>query len=227
MFCTGGGQADLITVSVRTHPDAVTSKAFTQFLIDTRNSPGWSIARVNDFMGNEVPVNVQMRFENVRVHQDMMITDVHGSFKRMSSGISSKTIHFTAHLGECQRAFEEMRDYAKARVQGGKPIIQHSNVGQLLAEVDLMLRADRLVQYKFAWDCDQEQGDLVDPLGFYYCNYLHKKTVLRMIEVGMEVYGGLGPSKDLGFERFVRQFLTFYHGGSTGILSLIKASKLL
>jgi alkylation response protein AidB-like acyl-CoA dehydrogenase len=49
MFCTGGGVSDYITVTVRTDPKGPTSKSMTQFLVDTK-TPGWSIARVNDFM---------------------------------------------------------------------------------------------------------------------------------------------------------------------------------
>ena len=81
---------------------------------------------------------------------------------------------------------------------------------------------------EFAWDCDQEKpGTLVDPLGFWYVNYLHKKTALRLIEIGQEVYGGLAPTKELRFERLVRYTHTFMHGGATGLMNLIKASKVL
>ena len=227
MFCTGGGVSDYITLTVRTDPKGPTSKSMTQFLVDT-STPGWSIARVNDFMGNEIVPNVQMRFENVRVHKSMMITEVNESYANLRSGLGSKTLHFTASLGECQRVWEEIRDYAKTRIQGGKPIIQHPNIGQLIAEADVALRAERLLHYKFAWDCDQEKpGTLVDPMGFWYINYLHKKNALRLIEIGMEVYGGIAPTKELGFERFVRAHQSFLHGGATGLLNLIKAAKVL
>ena len=185
-------------------PKAPTSRAMTQFLVDTR-TPGWSIARVNDFMGNEIVANVQMRFENVRVHKSMMITKLNGAYENLRSGLGSKSLHFAASLGECQRVWEEMRDYAKTRMQGGKPLILHPNIGQLIAEADVRLRGERLLQYRFAWECDQEKpGTLPDPLGFWYINYLHKVNALRLIEIGMEVYGGIGPTKELGFEQFVR-----------------------
>ena len=227
MFCSAGGQADYITVTVKTDRNAPTSKSMTQFLIDT-SAPGWSIARVNDFMGNEIVANIQQRFENYRVHKDMMITDLNGAYKNVRSGLSSKTIHLTASLGECQNVWEGIRDYAKTRIQGGKPIIQHPNIGQLIAEADVLLRTDRLLFYRFAWECDQEEeGTLIDPLGFWYTNYFHKKVVLRLIEIGFEVYAGLAATKELGFERFVRGHQSFLHGGSTGLFNLIKASKIL
>ena len=227
MFCSGGVVSDYITVTLRTDPKAPTSRAMTQFLVDTR-TPGWSIARVNDFMGNEIVANVQMRFENVRVHKSMMITKLNGAYENLRSGLGSKSLHFAASLGECQRVWEEMRDYAKTRMQGGKPLILHPNIGQLIAEADVRLRGERLLQYRFAWECDQEKpGTLPDPLGFWYINYLHKVNALRLIEIGMEVYGGIGPTKELGFEQFVRVHQSFLHGGATGNLNLIKAAKVL
>jgi len=227
MFCSGGGQSDYITVTVKTDPKGLPSKSMTQFLIDT-SAPGWSIARVNNFMGNEVLANIQMRFENYRVHKDMMITDVNAAGKNVRHGLASKTLHLTASLGECQKVWEGIRDYSKARIQGGKPIIQHPNIGQLVAEMDVLLRSDRLLIYKFAWDCDQEkEGSLVDPLGFWYTNYFHKKIALRLIEIGFEVYAGLAATTELEFERFVRSHQSFLHGGSTGLFNLIKASKTL
>jgi alkylation response protein AidB-like acyl-CoA dehydrogenase len=227
MFCSAGGVSDLITVTVRTDPKGPTTKSMTQFLVDT-STPGWSIARVNDMMGNEIVANIQMRFENVRSHKSMMITELNGAFNNVRSGLASKTIHFTASLGECQKVWEDIRDYAKTRIQGGKPIIQHPNIGQLVAEGDVRLRANRLLQYRFAWECDQEaQGSFVDPLGFWYINYWHKLMALRLIEIGMEIYAGLAPTKELGFERFVRSHQSFLHGGATGLFNLIKASKVL
>ncbi|OPY66975.1 MAG: Acyl-CoA dehydrogenase [Syntrophorhabdus sp. PtaU1.Bin050] len=227
MFCSGGGVADYITVTVRTDPTGPTKQSMTQFLVDT-SAPGWSVSRVNDFSGNEIVSNVQMHFENVRVHKSMMITELNGAYKSLGSGIASKTIHFTASLGECQKVWEDIRDYAKMRIQGGKPIVQHPNIGALVAEGDLRLRADRNLIYRFAWECDQEgPGALVDPLGFWYINYFHKETALRLIAIGFEVYAGLAATKELGFERFVRCHQSFLHGGSTGQFNLVKAAKVL
>jgi alkylation response protein AidB-like acyl-CoA dehydrogenase len=133
-----------------------------------------------------------------------------------------------AALGDSIRIWEGIRDYAKQRIQGGKPIIQHPNVGMLIAEADVLLGTSRLLQYKFAWDCDQEKpGEPVNPLGFWYNNYWYKEVTYRLAKIGLEVYAGMGPQKELGFERWMRYNLSIQHGGGTGLLNLIKASKVL
>jgi len=229
MFCSGGGVSDYIILSVRTDRNGPISKSLTSFLCPTQ-TPGFSIARVNDMMGNEVTGNVQFLLENCRIPDRLRISPVNRAYETMRSRLAGKTIHYMTFLGETQKIWEDMRDYAKRRIQGGKPIIQHPNVGMLIAEGDVLIRTARLLQYQYAWECDKEKlqkGKLISPLGWWYTNYWCKKVAFRLFEIGVEVYGGMAPQKELSFERWVRLNFSFLHGGSTGSLSLIKASHVL
>ncbi len=49
------------------------------------------------------------------------MTEVNGFLCQSSLGLGSKSLHFAASLGECQRVWEEIRDTQKTRIQGGKP----------------------------------------------------------------------------------------------------------
>lgn len=227
MFCTAGGVSNYINVFVRTEKEGHITQSQTQFLFPT-STPGWSIARVNDMLGNEMTSNVQMRFDNCRIHKRYMVSELNKSFAIMRSAVAGKSLHAMGSIGETQRIWEDIRDFAKSRIQGGKPIIEHPNVGQLVAEADVLIRTARLLQYQFAWECDQETpGSLVNPLGFYYTFYWYKTMVQRVVQIGLEVYGGMAPQKDLPFEHWLRYNLGVNHGGSNGSLSLIKASHLL
>ena len=194
MFCTAGGVSDYVVVSVRTDSKGPISKSMSQFLFQT-NTPGWSF-RVNDMLGNEIVPNVQMFFDHCRVHKRYMISKLNEAFTGLRSHLAAKSIHFMNALGESQKIWEDIRDYAKSRIQGGKPIIQHPNVAQLIAEGAVLLQTARLLQYQFAWDCDQEKpGEHVNPLGFWYNNYWYKEVAMRLIRIGLEVYAGMGPQK--------------------------------
>jgi alkylation response protein AidB-like acyl-CoA dehydrogenase len=227
MFCTAGGVSNYITVMVRTEPKGPISKSVTQFVLDTRKQ-GWSIARVNDMMGNELVSNVQIHFENYRLPDKYRVSPVNGAFGVMKSRLAGKSLHMFAVLGWAERTWEDMKEYAMARVQGGKPIIQHSNVGTLIAETDCLLRTTRLLLYQDAWEWHNlGQGQMRDVLGWYYINWYIKKVLMRLIEAGMEIYGGMAPQKELTFEHWVRVHLSIMHGGSTGLLSLVKAAKII
>jgi alkylation response protein AidB-like acyl-CoA dehydrogenase len=227
MFCTAGGVSNYLTVMARTDPKGPISKSVTQFVIDTR-LPGWSVSRVNDMMGNELVTNVQLHFENYRIPDRYRVSPINGAFEVMKSRLAGKSLHMFAVLGWAERTWEDMKDYAKARVQGGKPIIQHSNVGMLVAETDCLLRTTRLLQYQDAWEWHHVgEGQMRDVLGWYYINWYIKKVLMRIIEAGLEIYGGMAPQKELTFEHWVRVHLSIMHGGSTGLLSLVKAAKII
>lgn len=227
MFCTAGGVSNYLTIMVRTDPKGPISKSVTQFVIDTRR-PGWSVARVNDMMGNEIVSNVQMRFENYRIPDRYRVSPVNGAFDVLKSRLAGKSLHIFGLAGWSRRVWEEMADYAKARVQGGKPIIQHPNVGMLVSETDCLLRTLRLLLYQDAWEWQQTgEGQMRDVLGWYYINWYAKKVFLRLIEAGLEIYGGMAVQKELTFEHYARMAMSMFHGGSTGLFSLVKASRII
>jgi len=225
MFCTAGGVSNYIILNVRTEPKGPISKSATSFLFPTK-TPGWSVARVNDMMGNEVAPNVQMRFENCRIPDRLRMTPINGAFEIMRSRLAGKSLHMFAVLGWAQSTYEEIRDYAKARIQGGKPIIQHSSVGAMVAEADCSIKAARLLLYQNAWE-SMGEGELLSPKGWYYINYYIKAVLQRLMQIGAEVYGGMAPQKEMPFEHWVRVHYSMLHGGSNGILSLVKVSRMI
>jgi alkylation response protein AidB-like acyl-CoA dehydrogenase len=225
MFCTAGGVSNYIVVYLRTEPKGPITESFTAFMFPT-NTPGWSINRDNDMMCNEIMANVQMRFDNCRLPDRYRLSPVNGVYKTMRSRVAGKTLHLFGLAGWAERQWEDMKEYAKARVQGGKPIIQHNNIGAMLAEGQALLQALRLMLYQNGRECSS-QGRLINPKTWYYVNWYGKKVYYRLAEIGMEVYGGMAPQKELIFEHWVRFCLSMFHGGSTGILSLIKAGHMI
>jgi alkylation response protein AidB-like acyl-CoA dehydrogenase len=225
MFCTAGGVSNYISLICRTDPKGPVTESMTSFAVPVKTQ-GWSINRVNDMICNELLANVQMRFDNVRIPDRNRVTDVNGAFRRLRSNVAGKTLHLFGLFGWAERAWEDMKEYAKARVQGGRPIIQHNNVGAMLAEGQAILQACRLLLFQDAYECTGQER-FINPQGWYLCNWYFKKMVYRLIEIGMEVYGGMAPQKELTFEHFVRMCLGMFHGGSTGVLSLIKAGRMI
>jgi alkylation response protein AidB-like acyl-CoA dehydrogenase len=124
-----------------------------------------------------------------------------------------------------------MRDYSMERIQGNRPIIQHPNVGALVGEGDCLIRTLKNLLYRFAWECDQlEPGELLQENELLYVYYLHywvKEVTRRVMEIGLEIYAGLGCQKDLPFERWMRLVLLGQHTGSTGTFNLIKSARMI
>jgi hypothetical protein len=72
-----------------------------------------------------------------------------------------------------------------------------------------------------------EEGPKASPLMLFYINWYLKMMVTRVSEIALDVYGGMGPQKELNLEHWIRVSLSLQHGGSTGTLNLVKAAKLL
>ena len=227
MWCSAGGVSDYIMLMIRTDKNGPITKSMTSFLFPT-DTKGWSIARVNDMMGNELPANIQMHFDNCRIPKRFMISKLNEAWPAVRANLGGKVLHYAVKLGYAEWMWEHMRDYTKKRIQGAKPIIQHPNVGIKVAESHLLLQTARLLIYKFVWESDRvKPGELPNPLGWWYLNYWIKQVIQKIVSVGLEVYGGMGPQKELPFERWVRVNLSLIHGGSTGDLNLIKAARVL
>lgn len=223
-WCEGASVANYVVLNVRTEPKGPVTKSVTTFLFPT-STPGWSV-RVNDMMGNEVFPNAQQHYENCRISDRYRITPVNAGYDAMRLRFAGVTVHLFAMLGWAEKMWEDMREYARTRIQGGKPIIQHNNVGMMVAEADVLLRAFKLFLYQNAHECVAE-GRSASPLNTFYLNWYLKMMMNRLVEIALDVYGGMAPQKELPLEHWIRVHLSMMHGGSTGTLNLVKAAKLL
>lgn len=227
MFCSAGGVADLILVAVGTDKNAPVTQAVSRFWV-RKDTPGMTM-EINRMISADITGNVQTHYDNVRVPEGHLVGEVNKGWPLLDIRISAKIIHFAGHLGRSQKLFEQLRDYAKERIQGGKPIIQHPNIAAMLGEAAINLESTRAYFYKAAWECDQHEektgSGLVNPFWGEGAFYLYKKMALRLCEIGTEVYGGIGGSLDMPLEKYVRRLFVGLPGGSTTNMNAIKCAR--
>ncbi len=131
MFCSGGAVADLITVAVRTDKNGPVTESTNCFLVPT-GIPGIS-QTLNRFSGVELCGNAQTYFDNVRLPESAVIGQVNkGYYCMIEAAMGYKWMMLVPFLGEIQRVYDDVEAYAKERVQGGKPIIQHSHIAVII-----------------------------------------------------------------------------------------------
>ena len=118
MWCEAGGVANYIVLHVRTDPKGPVTKSFTTFLIPA-NTPGWSF-RVNDMMGNEIFPNVQTAsMKTLEFPIGCGSPPVNEGYQYLRSRFAELAIHFFAIRGWAERTLDDMKEYAKTRIQGG------------------------------------------------------------------------------------------------------------
>jgi alkylation response protein AidB-like acyl-CoA dehydrogenase len=119
------------------------------------------------------------------------------------------------NLGVGRIAYETAVDYAKIRVQGGRPIVQHQSIGTILADVATTLELSRNLIWKAAWLSDHPDAvadrSVTDlPLATMARTY----TAEAMHEAALgaaECFGAMGVMRDMPLQKYVHDTLVMLH----------------
>lgn len=224
-YCSGCGVADLILVTVKIGKDKPMSQSGAVFLVPT-DTPGFSVARINDFMANPNRVNAALRFEDCRVPARCLFGAGEGKGAvQMHGRLAGKIIHYGCLIGWAQKIYELAKEYTKTRIQGGQPIFEHKNIGTEVVELGLLIEAARLLGYRSCWELEKEQKERgptnVNGL-WYFISGAYWKLILPQI-CGMlpDILGGPSMDKELPYEGFIREMFMWLHGGETRSGNLI------
>ncbi len=229
MFCSNCGAANLIMVAARTDKEAPVSKAMTFFWVPT-NAPGVTMTP-NRMLTLEFGGNCQIHYDNVRVPESNLIGQVNKGFSIIESFFEAHLPGTSGLLGSMQRIYEQMREYAKQRIGGGKPLTQHTSIASKLGELAVNIEALRALFYRGAWEIDQVEKAGGRALGesnwfWFLASYaLFKQVSWRFCELATDIYGGMSASIDLPLAGFLRHIFYVRAAGLTVDVELIRASR--
>jgi butyryl-CoA dehydrogenase len=141
-FITSGKHGDLAIVMAVTDR-AAGKKGISAFVVPTR-TPGYTVARIEEKMGQHSSDTAQIVFENCRIPADHRLGEEGAGLKIALSGLEGGRIGIAAQsLGMARAAFEAALAYAHERVAFGKPIFEHQAVQFRLAEMATKIEAAR------------------------------------------------------------------------------------
>jgi acyl-CoA dehydrogenase len=226
-FCSNGGTADFIMVAARTDKEAPVSKAMTFFWIPT-DTPGITLTP-NRMLTLEFGGNCQTHYDNVRVPESNLIGEVNKGFSIIESFFQAHLPGVSGSVGLMQKIYEQMREYARQRIVGGKPLIQHTSAAAKLGELAVNLEALRALLYRGAWEIDQMEKAGGRALGesnwfWFTAGYaLFKRTSWRFCELATDIYGGMSASVDLPLSGFLKHIFYIRAAGLTVDAELIRA----
>lgn len=224
-FITAGGVAKLYVIYARTDKNKPVSQAASGFLVP-KETPGFYVAGFHDMLGKRLQGQGELVFEGAKVPARYLIGEENKMFStRMEVWAESIITTLAAGLGEARTCYEEVKDYATIRIQGGKPIIEHATIGCRIVDMHLYIEAARTLLWKVAWSWDTKES--YDPMMVYLTKAFVNESVLKVVENAMEVYAGWGAQKEMPMEKHLRNAWTALHGGSTPTVNRLKAMKLL
>jgi alkylation response protein AidB-like acyl-CoA dehydrogenase len=123
------------------------------------------------------------------------------------------------NLGVGRAAFEAAVDYAKLRIQGGRPIIQHQAIGTMLADVAVSLNVARDAIWHAARALDRPEQPS-DYSGFdlpldRIAQVFTSEAVYKATEDSAECFGAMGVMLDMPIPKYIRDARIFLHSGET------------
>jgi acyl-CoA dehydrogenase len=226
---SGNAFSNLLWVHVRTDKNKPLTEAMSCILVPT-NTPGFSVTRVNEFIVPKIRPNGDLLFNNVRVPVRYLVGR-EGQGNAIFQGRLGFTLPgLSAELGRAQWLYEYTRDFARTRVQGGKPIFQHLTVGTRVVDMLLHIEQARLLLYKTAWEYDRavKAGHkLVSALGFSLCNAVMHELGILLAGHAAEVFGGRAALKELPIEGYIRSAYDHHHFLGTATFNRVKAMSLI
>jgi alkylation response protein AidB-like acyl-CoA dehydrogenase len=137
---------------------------------------------------------------------------------RRSAAAPRRTWIPALNLGIGRAAYETALDYAKLRIQGGRPIVEHEAIGSLLAEMAIRLAAARSLVLQAAWAEDHPDGTalpIADIARVHTAEAVHQAALQAA-----EIFGAMGVMRDMPLQQYLHETLRFVH--SDGGVSLAK-----
>jgi alkylation response protein AidB-like acyl-CoA dehydrogenase len=224
MFITNGPICDYVVVAAYTDPSR-RGEGINLFIVE-KGTPGFTVSRKLDKVGNWSAETGELVFEDCRVPAKNMIGEKEGGgFAQLADTLVSGRITYGARsTGTAQAAYELTAQYAKERVQFGKPISKFQINRFRLAEMAMYVDIMRTYTYKVAWMYDQgkkvrKESSMVK---------LFTSEILQtVLNYGMQIHGGYGYMMEYPIQRYWRDGKLFtVTEGTSEIQHLVIASEL-
>jgi alkylation response protein AidB-like acyl-CoA dehydrogenase len=126
-------------------------------------------------------------------------------------------LHPALSLGIGRAAYEAALDYARIRVQGGKPIIGHQAIAAKLAGIAISLEVARAAVWRAAWASDHPEAvadrSLPDLPLQSVAEAFAPEAMLRAVKDAAECFGAMGVMRDMPLHQYVRDARICLHSG--------------
>ena len=223
-WITNGGVAHLFSVFA-TLDRSTRHKGICAFVVPS-DSPGITIGKKEDKMGQRASDTRVIHFDNVRVPARQRLGAEGQGFK-----IAMQTLDTTRPsigalaVGIGRRALEESIAYAKERQAFGFPIAGFQAIQFMLADMAKDIEAARLLTHQCAWMLDQ---GLRASKYSSFAKCFSTDVAMRVATDAVQIFGGNGYTREYPVEKLMRDAkLMQIYEGTNQIQRLVIARELL
>ena len=210
-FITNGGLADIYVVFALTNPERGI-RSLTPFVVE-RGTPGLSAGKKERKMGIRSSNTSEVIFEQVRVPVENRLGKEGSGFRAaMETFDLSRPMIGALAVGVARAAYEAAVNYARERVQFGKPIAMQQAIQFMLADMVMEIEAARALVFKAAALADKRERRLsaYSAMAKAYASDM----AMRVTTNALQILGGYGYIRDYPMEKYMRdaKILQIYEG---------------
>jgi butyryl-CoA dehydrogenase len=222
-FITSGKNGDVAIVMAVTDK-AAGKRGISAFIVETR-APGYSVARIEDKMGQHASDTAQINFDACRVPAANLLGEEGQGLKIALSGLEGGRIGIASQsVGMARAAFDAALAYSKERTAFGQPIFNHQAIQFKLAEMATKIEAARQLIWHAASLKDAGRPCLKEAA-------MAKLNASEMAEqvcsAAIQVFGGYGYVSDFPVERIYRDVrVTQIYEGTSEVQKILIARAL-
>ncbi len=210
IFITNGGEADTYVVFAVTTP-GIGTRGISAFIVE-KGWKGFEFGDHYDKMGIRSSATAQLLFNDVIVPKENLLGKEGEGFKIAMATLDGGRIGIASQaLGIAQGAFESAVEYAKERVQFGKPIAFQQALSFKIADMATKLRTARLLVYSAA-ELKEHHEPYASEAAM--AKMYASDIALEVTNDALQIYGGNGYLKGMDVERAYRdaKITTIYEG---------------
>ena len=199
-FITHGISSDVAVVIFRTGEKG-DSHGMTAFVIE-RGTPGFSSGKKEDKLGMRASETAELIFDQCRIPDENRLGEVGEGFVQSMKILDGGRISIAAlSLGIARGAYKAALQYAKERVQFGKPISSFQGISFKLADMATQIEAAELLTQQ-ASQMINEGKKMTKQSAM--CKLYASEACVHIANEAVQIFGGYGYSKEFPVEKFYR-----------------------
>ncbi len=224
MFITNGPIADVCVCY------AVTDKekkhmGISAFIVE-KGFKGFSVSKTLKKMGVKTSTTAELVFEDCEVPEENLLGTLNNGFPMTLQTLEwDRSALLAPFVGGIEFVLKQSSQYAKQRVQFGKPISEFQAIQKKLADIKCFVEAARLLVYRVAWNKDQ--GKSINHMEAACAKLWVGDWGLPAISEAVQIHGGYGFMHEYPVERVFRDAKLAQIGGGTSEIQRFIISRLL
>jgi len=199
LFVPDANVAGLILVVAR-QPGSSGEQGTSLFLVDA-HSTGLSVEVLKTIASDK---QCEVKLDGVRVPAANLLGAEGSGWQTMKAVIQKATVAECAYLvGLAQMDFEISVNYAKERVQFGRPIGSFQAIQHKAADMVTDVDGARFIMYRAAWSVAEGEpdADMQVHMAKAWCS----DATRRVVAHGQQIHGGIGFTKDYKIQLYFRR----------------------